>query len=80
MGSDLDHLYKIIQEMKRQCVNTLGTALCNKISQYIRLSKRRSAGSRRLEDKLRELVGNDKEKMNKALLISQIIEFESKNL
>lgn len=80
VGSELSHLYKIIQEMKRQCVTTLGTPLYNKICQYIRTNKRRSAGSCRLEDKLKELVGDDKEKIKKANLISQIIEFESKNL
>lgn len=78
-GTNTGYLYKIIQEMKIQCVITLGIELYNKIYQYIRTSKRRSAGSCRLEDKLREFVGVNKEKIKKANLISQIFEFESKN-
>jgi len=75
---DAGHLYKIIKEIKTQCVTTLGIELYNKIYQYIRTSKRRSAGSCRLEDKIREFVGDNKEKIKKANLISQIFEFESK--
>lgn len=63
-------------KMKEQCILMLGIDLYNKIYVSLKKSKEKDVDFFEMQNEIKQLVGNDKEKMNKAFLIDQIIECE----
>lgn len=63
-------------KMKEQCIASLGLRLYNKIYQCLKKAKLDNIHFHTLQEQLKSIIGNDKEKMNKAFLIDQIIESE----
>ncbi len=68
--------YDLHWKMKEQCIYMLGMELYNKIYQCLKRSKEKDTDFSTIQNEIKVLVGGDKEKMNKAFLIDQIIECE----
>ena len=62
--------------MKEQCIKALGEEMYNKIYQYLKKNEGKTADLFAFQNELKTLIGNDKDKINKAFLIEQIIECE----
>ena len=68
--------YDLHWKMKEQCIAMLGLDVYNQIYQCLKKCKEKDVDFFSIQNEIKQLVGPDKEKMNKAFLIDQIIECE----
>jgi len=68
--------YDLHWKMKEQCIMSLGEDMYNRIYHYLKKSKEEPGDFFTVQSQLKDIVGSDKEKMNKVFLIDQIIECE----
>lgn len=76
LAAQLITQYDLHWKMKEQCIKILGEEMYNKIYMCLKRNKEKDTDFFVVQNEIKLLVGNDKEKINKAFLIDQIIECE----
>ena len=67
----------MMEGKKAQCIKVLGAELYERIYQYMKKAKMYKIDFQIMQKELNTLLGKDKDKMNMAFLIEQIIECET---
>lgn len=75
----LEVRYDLHDKMKNECLMVLGNETYAKLYKCLKKAKIENTDFFELQKKIETIVGNNKDKINKAFLIDQIIECEKSN-